>query len=115
MSKSKKHIYPVLPLRDIVIFPHMIAPIFVGRSASIAALEAVAASSQKKIMLVLQSDSDIDEPTGDTMHKVGVLGTLLQLLRLPDGTIKLLVQGGERKKIIRYEENTDYPKVNIHR
>lgn len=99
MKKNKSTIYPVLPLRDIVIFPNMIVPIFVGRKSSIAALDASVENHDKKIMLILQKNQEIEDPAQKDLCTVGVLGTLLQLLRLPDGTIKLLVQGEERMHI----------------
>lgn len=86
---------PVLPLRDIVVFPHMIVPLFVGREKSVKALEEVMTSG-KKILLVAQKDAGHDDPADDDLYDVGTLGNILQLLKLPDGTIKVLVEGGER-------------------
>ena len=86
---------PVLPLRDIVVFPHMIVPLFVGRDKSVKALEQVMASD-KKILLVAQKDASHDDPAADDLYRVGTIGTILQLLKLPDGTIKVLVEGGPR-------------------
>jgi ATP-dependent Lon protease len=108
MRKKKKTTFPVLPLRDIVIFPHMIVPIFVGRTASINALEAVMKQRKKEILLVLQNNQTTEEPKEGDMCSVGVIGTLLQLLRLPDGTIKLLVQGRERMQISSFDTSGDF-------
>ena len=84
---------PVLPLRDIVVFPHMIVPLFVGREKSILALEAVVAAD-KKLLLVTQKDASQDDPAPQDIYDTGVVGTVLQLLKLPDGTVKVLVEGG---------------------
>ncbi|MBL4801480.1 MAG: endopeptidase La [Emcibacter sp.] len=99
--------YPVLPLRDIVVFPHMIVPLFVGREKSVKALEDVM-SNDKKILLVSQKDANDDDPATDDIFTVGTVATVLQLLKLPDGTVKVLVEGGERAKIIRYIDNDDF-------
>ncbi|MDX8401737.1 MAG: endopeptidase La [Mariprofundaceae bacterium] len=89
---------PVLPLRDIVVFPHMIVPLFVGREKSVRALEEVMAGD-KNILLVAQRDAGMDDPTGEDLFEVGTLGHILQLLKLPDGTIKVLVEGGARVRV----------------
>jgi ATP-dependent Lon protease len=91
-------IYPVLPLRDIVIFPHMIAPLFVGRSKSIKALEYVM-EHNKEIILLTQKKSSIEDPNRKDLYTTGTIGTILQLLKLPDGTVKVLVEGKSRCKI----------------
>ena len=83
--------YPVLPLRDIVVFPHMIVPLFVGREKSVKALEEVM-KDNKQILLSSQVDSSEDQPTEDTIFKTGVLANVLQLLKLPDGTVKVLLK-----------------------
>jgi len=88
-------VLPVLPLRDIVVFPHMIVPLFVGRDKSVKALEEVMASD-KKILLLAQKDASNDDPGADDLYSIGTLGNILQLLKLPDGTIKVLVEGGSR-------------------
>ena len=100
-------VYPVLPLRDIVVFPHMIVPLFVGREKSVKALEDVM-SNDKRILLVSQKDANDDDPTTDDIYDVGTVATILQLLKLPDGTVKVLVEGGERAKIIRYIDNDEF-------
>ena len=103
--------YPVLPLRDIVVFPHMIVPLFVGREKSVRALEAVMADN-KEILLSSQIDPSEDEPTNGTIYGTGVLASVLQLLKLPDGTVKVLVEGKERVKITDYLENEEYFEAN---
>ena len=96
--------YPVLPLRDIVVFPHMIVPLFVGREKSVAALETVM-KDDKQILLVAQKSASQDDPTPKDIHSVGVVGSVLQLLKLPDGTVKVLVEGGARARIVEYRDN----------
>jgi len=89
---------PVLPLRDVVVYPHMVIPLFVGRDKSIRALDA-AMSGSKQILLVAQKSADVDDPGADDVHEVGTLATILQLLKLPDGTIKVLVEGAQRARV----------------
>ncbi|MEQ8510535.1 MAG: endopeptidase La [Rhodospirillaceae bacterium] len=107
MSSNKGQLYPVLPLRDIVVFPHMIVPLFVGREKSVKALEDVM-GDDKQIMLVAQRDAAVDDPTADDIYEIGTISTVLQLLKLPDGTVKVLVEGGQRAKIVGYKENTEF-------
>ncbi|MDQ6974580.1 MAG: LON peptidase substrate-binding domain-containing protein, partial [Mariprofundaceae bacterium] len=95
---------PVLPLRDIIVFPHMIVPLFVGREKSVHALDEVMQSG-KKIVLLAQKDADKDDPSIDDLHRVGTLGNILQMLKLPDGTIKVLVEGGPRVSILDMQDN----------
>ena len=97
-------LYPVLPLRDIVVFPHMIVPLFVGREKSVRALEDVM-KDDKQILLVTQKNASQDDPTPDDIYAVGTVGTVLQLLKLPDQTVKVLVEGGSRAKITKYSDN----------
>jgi len=99
--------YPVLPLRDIVVFPHMIVPLFVGRDKSVRALEDVM-KDDKQILLVAQKNAAQDDPSADDIYEVGTVSTVLQLLKLPDGTVKVLVEGVRRAKITRYEDNEDF-------
>ncbi len=99
--------YPVLPLRDIVVFPHMIVPLFVGRDKSVRALEEVMADD-KQILLSSQIDPSVDDPSADGIYDTGVLANVLQLLKLPDGTVKVLVEGQARVKITEYLENDDF-------
>jgi ATP-dependent Lon protease len=94
---------PVLPLRDVVVYPHMVIPLFVGRNRSIKALDECM-KDDKRIILVAQKDADIDNPNPDDLYRHGVVGTILQLLKLPDGTIKVLVEGLERIKIERFHD-----------
>ena len=107
MTATQHSLYPVLPLRDIVVFPHMIVPLFVGREKSVLALEDVM-KDDKQILLVAQKDPAQDDPTEDDIHRVGTVGTVLQLLKLPDGTVKVLVEGGPRARIVSYSDNPDF-------
>ena len=99
--------FPVLPLRDIVVFPHMIVPLFVGREKSVRALEDVM-KDDKQILLVAQKNAAQDDPTPQDIYDVGTLATVLQLLKLPDGTVKVLVEGVKRAKILNFTPNTDF-------
>ena len=99
--------FPVLPLRDIVVFPHMIVPLFVGRDKSVRALEEVM-KNDKQIMLVAQKDAAEDDPHTDDIYTVGTVGTVLQLLKLPDGTVKVLVEGTKRASIVRYLDHEEF-------
>ncbi len=101
------NLFPVLPLRDIVVFPHMIVPLFVGREKSVRALEDVM-KDDKQILLVTQKNAGQDEPMPADIYAVGTIGTVLQLLKLPDGTVKVLVEGGERARIAKFIENPDF-------
>jgi ATP-dependent Lon protease len=107
MSELRSPSYPVLPLRDIVVFPHMIVPLFVGREKSVRALEAVM-KEDKQILLASQKDASEDEPKADSIFRVGVLANVLQLLKLPDGTVKVLVEGKTRVRIAEFLENDSY-------
>ncbi|MBI1208278.1 MAG: endopeptidase La [Azospirillum sp.] len=100
-------LYPVLPLRDIVVFPHMIVPLFVGREKSVRALEDVM-KDDKQILLVTQKNASQDEPTPADIFSVGTVGTVLQLLKLPDGTVKVLVEGGQRAAITKFTDNEEF-------
>jgi ATP-dependent Lon protease len=97
----------VLPLRDIVVFPHMIVPLFVGREKSVRALEAVM-KDDKQILLVAQKNASQDDPSVEDIFRVGTVSTILQLLKLPDGTVKVLVEGGRRAKIVSFKETESY-------
>jgi len=105
MTVSSVTALPVLPLRDIVVFPHMIVPLFVGREKSIKALEAVMAED-KQIILATQTEAGIEDPDGDGLYTTGTVGSILQLLKLPDGAVKVLVEGGERLRL-RLDTLTD--------
>ncbi len=107
MSEVLAVSYPVLPLRDIVVFPHMIVPLFVGREKSVRALEEVMADD-KQILLSSQIDPTVDDPASDGIYRIGVLANVLQLLKLPDGTVKVLVEGKARVKITGFVENPSY-------
>ncbi len=98
---------PVLPLRDIVVFPHMIVPLFVGRDKSVRALEAVM-REDKQILLTAQKNAAVEDPTADDLYTVGTVSTVLQLLKLPDGTVKVLVEGGRRARISAFQPNQEY-------
>ncbi len=99
--EDDSHGVPVLPLRDVVVYPHMVIPLFVGRDKSIVALDKAMAAG-KRIMLVAQKAADMDDPQPSDLYEVGTLATILQLLKLPDGTVKVLVEGSERALIDRY-------------
>ncbi|MDR3518267.1 MAG: endopeptidase La [Azospirillaceae bacterium] len=107
LEVSRGALYPVLPLRDIVVFPHMIVPLFVGREKSVKALEDVM-KDDKQIMLVTQKNAAQDDPSPADIYGVGTVGTVLQLLKLPDGTVKVLVEGGQRAQILRFAENEEF-------
>jgi ATP-dependent Lon protease len=105
-------LFPVLPLRDIVVFPHMIVPLFVGRERSVHALEDVM-KNDKQILLVAQKNAAQDDPTQDDIYMVGTVSTVLQLLKLPDGTVKVLVEGGQRARIKRYADNSEFFQAEV--
>ena len=104
MSEQRSPSYPVLPLRDIVVFPHMIVPLFVGREKSVRALEEVMAED-RQILLSSQIDPTVDDPDSDGIYRAGVLANVLQLLKLPDGTVKVLVEGKSRVRITEFHDN----------
>jgi ATP-dependent Lon protease len=109
-----KELYPVLPLRDIVVFPYMIVPLFVGREKSIAALEEVM-RADKQILLAAQKNAGDDDPATDAIYDIGTLASVLQLLKLPDGTVKVLVEGSARAKVVRYTANENYFEAEVER
>ena len=102
----------VLPLRDIVVFPHMIVPLFVGREKSVRALEAVM-KDDKQILLVAQKNAAQDDPSADDIYRIGTVSTILQLLKLPDGTVKVLVEGGRRARITSFAETEAYFEAHV--
>jgi ATP-dependent Lon protease len=104
--------FPLLPLRDVVVYPHMVIPLFVGREKSIQALD-VAMKDGKQVLLVAQKDPTLDDPAQDGMHTIGTVASILQLLKLPDGTVKVLVEGGYRASIVNFTEHTDYVSVDV--
>ena len=103
---------PLLPLRDVVVFPHMVIPLFVGRPKSIKALES-AMESERRIMLVAQKTAAKDEPVVEDMFEVGCVATILQLLKLPDGTVKVLVEGQQRAKVNKIEDGELHFTANV--
>ncbi len=105
---------PVLPLRDVVVFPHMVIPLFVGRKKSIKALEN-AMEGGKQIMLVAQKSASDDDPVPEEIHRIGTIANILQLLKLPDGTVKVLVEGEQRAVVDRFMETDEYFAAEIHR
>ena len=107
MKESLASSYPVLPLRDIVVFPHMIVPLFVGREKSVRALEEVM-NDDKQILLSSQVDPSVDDPDADGIYPTGVIANVLQLLKLPDGTVKVLVEGRARVRIVEYLPNDSF-------
>ncbi|MCG7897593.1 MAG: endopeptidase La [Candidatus Thiodiazotropha lotti] len=107
LTRDTANIVPVLPLRDVVVYPHMVIPLFVGRDKSILALDS-AMQSNKQILLAAQKSADVDDPDIDDMYAIGTLANILQLLKLPDGTVKVLVEGGERARITEFVENDEF-------
>ncbi len=103
---------PVLPLRDIVVFPHMIVPLFVGREKSVRALEEVI-SEEKQILLLTQKNASDDDPTSDGLHRIGTMATVLQLLKLPDQTVRVLVEGKSRARVTGFVPRTDFFQATI--
>lgn len=109
---AKTLIVPVLPLRDVVVYPHMVIPLFVGRNKSIHALD-IAMDNGKQVLLVAQKSAEVDAPDLNDVHTVGTLATILQLLKLPDGTLKVLVEGLERAEIIAIEQDGDFSSAEV--
>ncbi len=107
MTDQATNALPVLPLRDVVVYPHMVIPLFVGREKSINALD-TAMQEDKKILLVAQKNAEIDDPSVEDIHEIGTLSTILQLLKLPDGTVKVLVEGAERVHVTGYEDTDGF-------
>ena len=107
LAPGETRAYPVLPLRDIVVFPHMIVPLFVGRKKSIGALEEVM-RSDTFILLTTQKNASDDDPATEAIYEVGTLASVLQLLKLPDGTVKVLLEGAQRAKVLKYTDRSEY-------
>src|SRR5690606_9707039 len=101
-EKTERRRLPILPLRDVVVYPHMVIPLFVGREKSVVALDRAMAEG-KEILLVAQTQADVDEPTEKDVYPIGTLATILQLLKLPDGTVKVLVEGVKRARLVNLE------------
>ncbi|MGD2172953.1 MAG: endopeptidase La, partial [Gammaproteobacteria bacterium] len=110
---QERQLIPVLPLRDVVVYPHMVIPLFVGREKSILALEAAMADN-KKILLLAQKNAEVDDPGQADLYQIGTLSTILQMLKLPDGTIKVLVEGGERVVVDSLLETNEYYSAAIN-
>ncbi len=111
IEASATQVCPVLPLRDIVVFPYMIVPLFVGRDKSVRALEDVM-KADKQILLLAQKNASQDDPSPDDIHSVGTIGSVLQLLKLPDGTVKVLVEGGRRARVQGFTDNAEFFEAN---
>ncbi|WP_298441216.1 endopeptidase La [uncultured Ferrimonas sp.] len=107
LERTDHVVIPVLPLRDVVVYPHMVIPLFVGRQKSISCLEA-AMEQDKQILLVAQREADQDDPQEDDIYHVGTIASILQLLKLPDGTVKVLVEGGQRAKVRQFTDNDPF-------
>ena len=107
LAPGETRVYPVLPLRDIVVFPHVIAPLFVGRKKSILALEE-AMRSDTFILLATQKNVSDDNPATEAIYEIGTLASVPQLLKLPDGTVKVLVEGAQRAKVVKYTDCSEY-------
>ncbi len=108
-EKSGARVVPLLPLRDIVVFPYMVVPLFVGRTRSIQALEeAMGSENQRELLLCAQRDAREDEPGEEDIHEIGTLGSIIQLLRLPDGTVKVLVEGKVRARLGTFHSSDPY-------
>src|SRR2546429_1574919 len=107
LAPGETRAYPVLPLRDMVVFPHTIAPLFVGRKKSILALEEVMRSDTFMLLATQKNVSD-DDPATEAIYEVGTLASVLQLLKLPDGTVKVLVEGAQRAKVVKYTDRSEY-------
>src|SRR5215472_17705938 len=105
LLEGQPMLVPVLPLRDVVVYPHMVLPLFVGRDKSIKALDH-GMQAGKQILLVAQKSPEVDDPSEKDLNSIGTLSTIVQLLKLPDGTVKVLVEGGDRAKI---QQITDGP------
>ncbi len=103
---------PVMPLRDVVLYPHMVSPLFVGREKSIHALDAAMKNEPRRILVVAQKQPDIDDPKPEDLYRVGTVATILQLVKLPDGTVKVLVEGVERAHVEELS-GTDYYTARI--
>ena len=112
LNQDNSQLIPVLPLRDVVVYPHMVIPLFVGRDKSIDAIDA-AMNDDKQLLLVAQKQADVDDPGFDDLYQAGTLANVLQLLRLPDGTVKVLVEGSQRCKVTQYQEYNGYYAASV--
>jgi len=109
---DQPQVMPVLPLRDVVVYPYMVIPLFVGRDKSIKALEA-AMDNDKQILLAAQKNASQDEPEAEDLYRIGTVANILQLLKLPDGTIKVLVEGSERARVLQFIATEDYFQAQV--
>ncbi len=112
MATKTNATYPVLPLRDVVVYPHMVIPLFVGRAKSIKALD-VSMEGDKQIFLVAQKEGGINDPKPQDIYDIGTLATILQMLKLPDGTVKVLVEGNQRANVVKFEDGAEYATAEI--
>jgi len=112
MSEDTLEVLPVLPLRDVVVFPNMVVPLFVGRDKSIVALTETR-ETDKKVFLVAQKDASVDDPGFDDLHEIGTIATLLQMIRLPDGTVKILVEGDSRGQLTTFIDEPDFYQAKV--
>ncbi len=108
MAKKNEEIYPLMPLRDVVVFPHMIAPLFIGRQKSVRALEDAMSTGDRKIFLVAQKNPSIEDPGPEDLYQMGTVGQIVQMYKLPDGTIKILAEGLYRAEIVDFIETDPY-------
>src|SRR5262245_63244157 len=111
-SGPKTGLVPLLPLRDIVVFPHMVVPLFVGRDKSVRALEK-AMAGDRTLLLAAQRDDKSDDPGKDEIYTIGTLGSIVQLVRLPDGTVKVLVEGKKRAKVREWSPSDEFLAVRV--
>src|SRR3990167_10496693 len=113
--QEKSVTLPLIPLRDVVVYPHMVIPLFIGRADSIKALES-AMSADKRILLIAQKNASVDSPTEKDLFQIGAVATILQMLRLPDGTVKVLVEGVSRAEVVSFEHQNEMLKavISIH-
>jgi ATP-dependent Lon protease len=111
-NETSSQVIPLLPLRDVVVYPYMVIPLFVGREKSIKALEA-ATDENKQILLVAQKDSTEDNPEAESLYQTGTLANILQLLKLPDGTVKVLVEGVSRATITRFKNDGEFIEAEV--
>ena len=103
---------PLLPLRDVVVYPHLVIPLFVGRPKSVKALE-LASEGNKQIFLIAQKSAGKDDPVASDLYEIGTIATVLQMLKLPDGTVKVLVEGVHRAKVVKFVETEDCLAVEV--
>src|SRR5690349_9357752 len=113
MPSKKTVVIPVLPLRDVVVYPYMVIPLFVGREKSIKALDAAMLEGEKQILLMAQREATEDNPSENDIYTLGAVSTILQLLKLPDGTVKVLVEGIRRGRVIDYVHTDPFFLANV--